>query len=162
MLKKKVFIRQPFTESDQKGQSTIQEVMDLVSSLKTENNLEFLTPPVAQNSESFKLFFENQTGKVFTPSNFRKYRLQLLDQADMFLIIRTTMSESSSFEVSYNIFKGSKAPMFFAVHEDAPIKTTLLKDLEEYIPTQYQTFKEAGDLRAPLKRFVNAIKLKES
>src|SRR5262249_32613856 len=53
---------------------------------------------------------------------------------------RTAMSESGAFEVSYNVFVEPRAPMFFAVWKHAPIKTTLLRELEEVCDVTYREF----------------------
>ena len=66
-----------------------------------------------------------KANQEFSAKNFRKYRLELLNKADLMIIIRTSLSESSAFELAYNIYEGRKSPVFFAIHESAPIKTTL-------------------------------------
>ncbi len=98
--------------------------------------------------------FEELTGQAFSPAAFRNYRLSLLDKTDAIIHIRTSLSESSAFEVAYNIFKGRKAPMFFCVWEKAPLKTTLLRDLEDLCPATYVNFAQAADLRTPISRFL--------
>ena len=45
------------------------------------------------------------------------------------LVIRTTMSESTAFELGYMYSKFPNMPILIAVHNDSPIKTTLLQDL---------------------------------
>ena len=49
------------------------------------------------------------------------------------IILRTSLSESTVFEVAYNILKGPNIPIFFAIDSSAPIKTTLLKDLDGFM-----------------------------
>src|SRR5262249_8396932 len=92
-------------------------------------------------------------GLSFTPTNFRRYRLGQLRRADAFLYIRTAMSESGAFEISYNVFAEPRAPMFFAVWKQAPIKTTLLRELEEVCDVTYREFEHPEELRADLERF---------
>jgi hypothetical protein len=58
--------------------------------------------------------------------NFRRYRLSQLRRADAFLYVRTAMSESGAFEVSYNVFAEPRAPMFFEDPEDLRV------DLEHF------------------------------
>ena len=85
--------------------------------------------------------------------NFRRYRLGQLRRADAFLYVRTAMSESGAFEVSYNVFAEPRAPMFFAVWKHAPIKTTLLRDLEEVCDVTYSEFEDPDELRGDLEHF---------
>ena len=49
------------------------------------------------------------------------------------IIFRTGLSESTVFEIAYNIMKGKKIPIFFVIHPDHVIKTTLIRDLNEYL-----------------------------
>jgi hypothetical protein len=73
------------------------------------------------------------------------------------LIIRTGLSESGAFEVSYNIYGGRCVPMFFAVWKQAPIKTTLLRDLDSIADATYITFEHAGELEKPLCEFLSRV-----
>jgi len=63
------------------------------------------------------------------------------------------MSESTAFEVAYNIFGGPGVPVFFAIWDQAPIKTTLLRDLNEIAPVRYMTFSNPAELTKPLLDF---------
>lgn len=151
-----VFIRQPFTESGEEEKRVIQGAMDVIQSMAEQFDLNFLVPPVAQEGATFKKNFEETQGKEFNPKNFRKYRLELLDKADIFINIRAGLSESSAFEIAYNVF-GNKAPLFFAIWEKAPIKTTLIRDLEDCLDVVYVTFSDPKELEAPLKAFIENI-----
>ena len=153
IMKINVFVRQPFTQSSNEDRSRIQSVMDGLFDLKRDLPLRFLTPLKAQSQDSFKQFFEQDQKKEFTPKNFRDYRLSLIGQADAFIVIRTALSESGAFELAYNIFKANKAPVFFAVWEQAPIKTTLLRDLSDLCDVSYETFSQPIDLKASLQHF---------
>jgi carbamoyl-phosphate synthase large subunit len=82
-------------------------------------------------------------------------------QADGIIVIRTALSESTAFEISYNIFGGSRVPIFFAVSDKSPIKTTLLKDLDDYIEVKYHTFTDPNELLIPLGDFVNDLAIKK-
>jgi carbamoyl-phosphate synthase large subunit len=73
------------------------------------------------------------------------------------IVIRTGLSESGAFEVAYNIFGGKRVPIFFAVWDQAPIKTTLLRDLDELVPVRYVTFSSPEELRQPLLDFLSAF-----
>ena len=148
-----IFVRQPFTQSSNEDCSRIQSVMDVLFDLKRDLPLKFLTPLKAQSQNSFKKFFEQDQRREFTPKNFRDYRLNLIDQADAFIVIRTALSESSAFELAYNIFKANKAPVFFAIWEKSPVKTTLLRDLGDLCDVTYETFSQALDLKASLTSF---------
>ena len=148
-----VFVRQPFTQSSKEDICRIQSVMDILSDLEQDLALNFLTPLKAQSQDSFKQFFEQNQKKEFTPKNFRDYRLSLIDQADAFVVIRTALSESGAFELAYSIFKANKAPVFFAIWETTPIKTTLLRDLDDLCDVDYKTFSKAIDLKTSLEKF---------
>ena len=153
MKKLDVFIRQPFTQSQEGDRILLQSAMDILKSMEKECNLGFLTSLEAQSAESFKQSFERDTGCPFTPANFRRYRLELIDQADAFVILRTGLSESGAFEIAYNIFSGRKSPIFFAVWDQVPIKTTLLQELDELCLVEYVSFSKADELVMPLKKF---------
>jgi len=150
----KLFIRQPFTETSEREAVIIQGVLDVLHKINgTPHEFQFLTSPQAQHSRTFRLHFEKETGQVFTPQNFRRDRLQLLDQADAIVVIRTGLSESTAFELAYNIFGRSPAPIFFAIWDQAPIKTTLLRELNEIVPVRYVTFSDPAELTRPLLDF---------
>lgn len=153
-----VFVRQPFTESNnEEAKETLQEAMDQLEKLREPFSLNFLTPLQAQSSSSFKDFFQREEKMDFTPINFRRYRLKRLDQADAFVVLRKGLSESTSFEIAYNIFKGPKAPLFFAIWRQTPIRTTLLQELEELCEVEYITFDSAAELGPPLTQFFSRI-----
>jgi len=101
--------------------------------------------------------FEQSQGLVFNPVNFRRYRLGQLRRADAFLYVRTALSESGAFEVCYNVFAEPRAPMFFAVRKHAPIKTTLLRELDEVCDVTYREFEDPEELRGELQQFFGRI-----
>ena len=132
----------------------IQGVLDLLQQLDGRpRRLQLVTGARAETSRTFRARFELDTGRRFTPQNFRTARLQLLDQADAMVVIRTGLSESGAFELAYNIFGGNRVPVFFAVWKRAPIETTLLRDLDELVPIRYVGFADPRELRAPLLDF---------
>ena len=150
----KLFIRQPFTETCDREVLIIQGVLDVLQRINGKSyEFEFLTGRRAQSSRTFQTQFERETGRKFTPRNFRKNRLRLIDQADSMVVIRTGLSESTAFEVAYNIFARPAVPIFFAVWDQAPIKTTLLRDLHEIVPVRYATFSKPEELAQPLLDF---------
>ena len=112
----RLFIRQPFTESDEVQKEMIQGVLNLIDEANGKPySLNVLTGLVAQSASPFRQSFEDETGINFNPCNFRSHRLRLLREADAMIIIRTNLSESGAFEVAYNVFGGKKIPMFFAI-----------------------------------------------
>lgn len=154
----KLFLRQPFTETRDREALIIQGVLDTLQKMNgTLYEFEFLTGRHAQSSETFQAQFERETGCKFSPQNFRRNRLSLIDQADAIVVIRTGLSESTAFEVAYNIFAGPAVPIFFAVWDKAPIKTTLLRDLHEIVPVRYATFSKPQELTEPLLDFFKAL-----
>ena len=100
-----------------------------------------------------KSFFQYHQGKKFTPQNFRHHRLGLIDKSDAFIVLRTGLSESGSFEMAYNIFSGRRSPVFFAVWRKTPIETTLLRELEDLVDVTYFEFDSPSELREPLEDF---------
>jgi len=150
----RLFVRQPFTETSEREAVIVQGVLDVLHKINgAPYELQFLTGLQAQNSHTFRLHFEKKTGQAFTPQNFRKDRLRLLDQADAIVVIRTGLSESTAFELAYSMFGRPPAPIFFAIWDQAPIKTTLLRDLNEIVPVRYVTFSNPAELAGPLLDF---------
>ena len=124
----KLFVRQGFTESDPEKQQVLQNTLDSLANFKTENiTCKLLTGTKAENKDTFKDTFEHTVGKKFTPDNFRSYRLDLLSKSDAMIIMRTSLSESTVFEVAYNIMQGGNVPIFFAIDPSALIKNHIIK-----------------------------------
>jgi len=132
----KLFVRQGFTESNGDAQMKIQRALDSISNYSTNTKLfTLLTGNQAESKDSFKTNFTKQHGKAFTPTNFRDHRLSTLSDSDAMVIFRTGLSESTVFEVAYNIFKGKKVPIFYAIEPGCEMKTTLLRELDGYFDT---------------------------
>lgn len=148
-LRPRIFVRQPFTESGDAEKAIIQGVLDVLSTL----DVEVVTGLEAQSQETFRSSFERNTGLPFTPSNFRAQRLGLLQTADAMIFIRTSLSESGAFEAAFNVYGGPRVPMFFAIWKNAPIKTTLLRDLDEFCTAEYVTFENPEELLPSLAKF---------
>ena len=146
----KLFVRQPFTQSGQEQKQLVQSVLDLLVTFP----VQILTGAKAEDADSFKQAFEHRSGLPFTPKNFRTERLGLLKQADKMVVIRAEMSESGAFEIAYNIASGLKLPIFFAIWKPFPIKTTLLRDLDDLCPVTYAQFDQAEELKASLSDFL--------
>jgi carbamoyl-phosphate synthase large subunit len=159
----RVFVRQPFTESGNREKEIVQDALNVLRSLDGDPyNLVVPTGFEAQSQETFRQAYERDYGKEFTPENFRATRLAALRDADAMFVIRTGLSESGSFEVAYNIFGGRRIPMFFAVWEGSPIKTTLLRELQEIADTTYNTFQSAWEIEQPLREFLIHVGLNKS
>jgi len=153
--KVRLFIRQPFTETSEKEARIIQSVLDVLHRMdRKPYKFQFLTAQSAQSTGTFRQQFERDTGQRFSPRNFRRHRLNRISQADAIVVIRTGLSESTAFELAYNIFGGPAVPIFFAIWEQAPIKTTLLQDLQEIVSVRYATFSSPDELAAPLLDFL--------
>jgi carbamoyl-phosphate synthase large subunit len=156
----KLFIRQPFTESDEREQTMIAEILRMIDSANgLPHPLQYLTGTKAESADTFRQSFEREQGLPFTPKNFRRHRLALLDQADALVNIRVGMSESSAFELSYHIFNGRRTPILFLVWKGAPIKTTLLRELDDLCDVTYIEFDDVAELRAGIHRFFNGQNL---
>jgi hypothetical protein len=118
---------------------------------------DYLTGNTALSESTFREHFKQTQGRPFNAVNFRRYRLGQLRRADAFLCIRTAMSESGAFEIAYNVFAEPRAPMFVAVWKHCPIKTTLLRDLEEVCDVTYREFEDPEELRDDLQHFFHRI-----
>lgn len=155
LMSTKLFIRQPFTETNEEEALVIQAVLDVVQGLDGKPyDLDILTGQKAQSQHTFRYQFRRDTGMKFTPKRFRRTRLRLIDEADAMMIVRTGLSESGAFEVAYNIFGGNQIPMFFAIWKGAPIRTTLLRDLDDLAHVSYVTFDNPDEIAAPLVDFI--------
>ncbi len=153
----RLFIRQPFTESDVRQQQLIGDIIDVIDSANgLPHAFDYLTGSKAESAETFKKSFERDYHLPFTPKNFRDHRLALLDQADAVVNIRVGMSESSAFELAYHIFKGRCTPVLFLVWKHAPIKTTLIRELQDLCDVTYVEFEHVDELREGIHRFFNA------
>jgi carbamoyl-phosphate synthase large subunit len=154
----KLFIRQPLTQSGEESKAVVEGVLRIVEDLNRNGiQFEYLTGNKPLSDQTFRESFEQTQGLAFNPTNFRRYRLNQLRRADAFLYVRTAMSESGAFEVSYNVFAEPRAPMFFAIWKHAPIKTTLLRELEEVCDVTYREFEDPEELRADLHVFFNRV-----
>jgi len=154
----RIFVRQPFTESGNREKEIVQGVLDVLRNLDGDPyKLAVPNGFEAQSQETFRQAYERSSGKPFTPENFRATRLADLCDADAMFVIRTGLSESGSFEVAYNIFGGRRVPMFFAVWAQSPIKTTLLRELQEIADATYATFQAPWQIEKPLREFLIRI-----
>ena len=151
-----LYIRQPFTRSQEQQQNLIDDVLQVIDSANGfPYPFNYLTSNQAENAATFKKSFERDVKLPFTPQNFRNHRLKLLDQADVFIDIRTSASESSAFELAYHVFKGRCTPVLFLIWKHAPIKTALLRDLEDLCEVTYIEFEHVDDLRRGVHAFFN-------
>ena len=152
----KIFFRQSFTEAGEHEQQIIQEVINKINNYQDNHHeVRIVTGNKAHNKTSFKHSFEQDHQLKFTPDNFRKKRLKLLSDSDLFIILRTGMSESTAFEVAYNIYKGNNIPMLFLVWEKAQIKTTLIREMEGTTDVTYYTFKNIDELGVVIRKFIS-------
>ncbi|OUS24798.1 hypothetical protein A9Q99_23690 [Gammaproteobacteria bacterium 45_16_T64] len=153
----KLFIRQSFTQADRFQSKMIQQVINVLE--KECPSANFLTGRRAMDRDNFAAEFERITGIQFSPAKFREYRLNLIDESDALVFIRTSMSESSAFELSYNLHSTHPKPVFYAHWHQAIIETTLLRELEEDYPVMYTQFRSVTDIRTPFRTFLNAYGL---
>jgi hypothetical protein len=150
----RLFVRQPFTESGETQQGVVASVLDRIRACDGEpHGFRYLTGCKAESADTFRSAFEEETGRKFSPETFRAHRLRQLQQADVFVNIRAGMSESSAFELSYHVFGGACTPILFLVWKQAPIKTTLLKDLGSLCDVTYLEFDDPAELDRPLADF---------
>jgi carbamoyl-phosphate synthase large subunit len=154
----KLFIRQPLTQSGDESTEVVAGVLRIVDEIgRNRMPFEYLTGNTPLSDRTFRETFERSQGLRFSPRNFRRYRLSQLRRADAFLYVRTALSESGAFEVCYNVYNEPRAPMFFAVWKRAPIKTTLLRDLDDVCDVTYLEFEDPEELRVDLQRFFDRV-----
>ena len=155
----KVFVRQPLTQTTEREARVIQAALDGIGGLIGEGRyaLEFLTGTKAHDNDSFRQAFSSESGGAFAPRRFRDTRLALLSRADVMLVVRTGLSESGAFEVAYNIYGGRRIPMLFAVWDEAEIKTTLLRDLDDLAKVRYVRFSDPASVADELARFLDDV-----
>jgi carbamoylphosphate synthase large subunit len=155
----KVFVRQPLTQTTEREARVVQAALDGIGGLVGEGRyaLEFLTGTKAHDNDSFRQAFSSESGGAFAPRRFRDTRLALLSRADVMLVVRTGLSESGAFEVAYNIYGGRRIPMLFAVWDEAEIKTTLLRDLDDLAKVRYVRFSDPASVATELARFLDDV-----
>jgi hypothetical protein len=154
----KLFVRQPFTEAGEAQQAVVSQVLErLKSHDRAPHRLHMLTGAQAQSAGTFRSAFEAETGKPFSAHAFRSHRLRLLAGADAFVNVRVGMSESSAFELCWHIFSGACTPVLFLVWKHAPIKTTLLKELDALCDVTYLEFEQAHELDDALGAFFTRL-----
>ena len=160
-----IYLRQGFTNSSPEGCKIVQSVIDILNDEETVGlPVRLLTGvgPSAAGREDFRLSYERFSGKPFTPKNFREERLKIIDRADGMVIVRTCLSESTAFEIAYNVYSGRRSPIFFAIHKSAPITTTLLRDLDDLLLVRYVTFTKTTELSEPLTNFLQDVAKKRT
>jgi hypothetical protein len=116
--------------------------------------LEFLPLHLDEDQDDYQLSFQQRTGIVFTPANYRHYRLRLLSVVDALLYIHTSANDSDAYELSYNLSAIHPKPVFFAVWRGAPIKSPLLKELDQDYPVTYCQFSHPKELLEGFKLFL--------
>ncbi|MDB5068967.1 MAG: carB [Candidatus Eremiobacteraeota bacterium] len=155
----KVFVRQPLTQTGEREARVIQAALDGIGGLVGDQRyaLDFLTGTKAHDNGSFRDAFASEAGAAFAPRRFRDTRLALLARADVMLVVRTGLSESGAFEIAYNIFGGRRIPIMFAVWDEAEIKTTLLRDLDDLAKVRYVRFSDPATVAEEFARFVDEV-----
>ena len=148
----RLFIRQPFTETRSKNE--LNRIFSIIDKYK-KYPLEILPYKSAGESSDFKSIFEKNTKIKFTPQNFRNYRLDNIRQSNSMLIIRNNMSESTAFELGYIYSKYPHLPIFFAINNKSPIKTTLLKDLHPNVT--YINYDDINDINIRLYNWLDDV-----
>lgn len=155
----KVFVRQPLTQTGEREARVVQAALDGIGGLVGGGRyaLDFVTGTKAHDSDSFRQAFAHEAGTAFAPRRFRDNRLALLSSADVMLVVRTGLSESGAFEIAYNIFGGRRIPILFAVWDEAEIKTTLLRDLDDLAKVRYVRFSDPASLAEHFAQFVDDV-----
>ncbi|NQZ51713.1 MAG: hypothetical protein HRT95_16525 [Moritella sp.] len=118
------------------------------------DGLEFLPFNLNEEQDDYQHAFQRQTGIIFTPTNYRHYRLRLLSVVDALLYIHTSSNDSDAYELSYNLSSIHPKPVFFAVWRGAPIKSPLLKELDQDYPVTYCQFSHPRELLEGFKVFL--------
>ena len=153
----KLFIRQSLTQADKGQEALVQSVIDKIRC--EYGSADFLTGTHALNKDSFIEYFEREMNQKFTAKAFREYRFGLIKQCDALIFIRTSMSESGAFELAYNLHSNNPKPVFYAHWVNAPIKTTLLRELDGEYPIVYKEFNSSQDILSGFKDFLKRFNL---
>ena len=155
----RLFVRQPLTRSGVDDRDLVQSVIDIASSpVIAGGPVRLLAFAGAEHAGTFRESFTHTTGLPFTPAAFRAWRLRLIDSAHAMLVIRTELSESGAYEIAYNVHAGPRVPIFFAVHRSAPIRTTLLQELDELVDARYHRFTQPAELVGALHGFLTSCR----
>ena len=152
MLRKiRLFFRQPFTEN-----KSNKEIIKLNKIFKNYKKYPLDLLPYENNESSdFKKVFEEKTKIPFNPENFRNYRLNNIRKCNSMFIIRNNLSESTAFELGYIYSKYPHLPIFFAINNKSPIKTTLLKDLHPNVT--YINYDDINDINIRLYNWLDDV-----
>ena len=70
-------------------------------------------------------------------------------------IIRNNFSESTAFELGYIYSKYPNLPIFFAINNNSPIKTTLLKDIHPNVT--YINYDNINDVKIRLYNWLDDV-----
>lgn len=155
----RVFVRQPLTRTVLGEQRLVDDVLRLVPDQMAGSGrrVQVLTGRRAERADTFRESFERATGLPFTPAAFRRWRLAMLRRADAMVVVRTNLSESGAYKISYNVHAGARAPMLVALWRPVPLTTTLLRDLHEHVAVTYVEFDTAAELAGPLHAFLTGV-----
>ncbi|VAW81776.1 hypothetical protein MNBD_GAMMA13-832 [hydrothermal vent metagenome] len=158
MQKLKILIRQSYTEAGIEEMRVIQTIINQLKHMSSgELDIELIAGAKAYSKENFKQAYEEEAGIPFCPTNFRRTRFELINACDAIVVVRTGMSESSAFELCYNIYAANAVPVFFAVMEGREIRTTLLQELDEIADVEYHYFTEPKSLKPVLLSFLTRV-----
>ena len=148
----RLFIRQPFTETS----STV-HLKDMMNLLLKYNHYPMNILPYSSVGENndFRNIFEDKTKIKFNPENFRNYRLNCIRKSNAMFVMRNNISESTAFELGYIYSKFPDLPIFFAIDNKHPIKTTLLQDLHPN--TVYSYYDDPNDIKNQLYPWLNFV-----
>eukprot|EP01095_Lingulamoeba_sp_RSL-Kostka_P001185 TRINITY_DN11679_c0_g1_i1.p1 TRINITY_DN11679_c0_g1~~TRINITY_DN11679_c0_g1_i1.p1 ORF type:complete len:195 (-),score=31.14 TRINITY_DN11679_c0_g1_i1:188-724(-) len=137
----------------------INKYMDVLKNLNCKPySLNILNKLELESPEDIKKEFEKKFNLEFNPQNFRDVRTKLLSTSSG--IIQLEFDQSNcGFEVAYNLYEGSKAPILIASHENNsnPNAQIMTQNLDIHVPTEYHTFKDSSDLEEVTKNFIDNL-----
>ena len=148
----RIFLRQPYTNNNIKNVPILKNIEQTIYNYD-KHKLDIYPYKGVTNKDNFKEIFNIKTGCNFTPENFRNFRLNKLDNCHGMIIIRTDVSESTAFELGY-LYAKYRIPVFYMIHKDCPLNTTLLKDL--YPDVTYCNFIN-NEYKEPLIKFIDNL-----
>ena len=141
-----IFLRQCYTETtDTETRDLIQQVFDALTAAAARFSSEHKDiiinffpgqqATVAKYDGDFRQLFTEETGQEFNANNFGAWRDDFLDQADLFVAVRTGLSESTAVELSSFLerHKPNGFARSFIIKAELPaaaLKTTLLKRVQ--------------------------------
>lgn len=121
-----------------------------------------IDPKKYDNKKLLQELFERKYQVPFSAQAFRELSLKLLNKADAVVV---ATPHDAGFEVAYNIYAGTRAPVFMAVSDQDEQKVSntkyLLEEQDCAVPFEYCYFNEPEEMEEPLERFLSNVAMRK-